>query len=179
AHSQTAAVGSHAVAATDPAARAADLRQQIEYHNHRYHQLDDPEVSDAEYDTLVRELRAIEEAHPELVTPDSPTQKVGAAPDTSTFAPVRHRQPMMSLDNAFSFEELLAWGKRMERYISGEVDFVCELKIDGVAMSLLYEGGRYVRAATRGDGVVGEDVTGNVRTLDAVPDKLKGKSVLS
>jgi DNA ligase (NAD+) len=156
----------------DDAARAVELRQQIEHHNVRYHQLDDPEISDAEYDALVRELRAIEDAHPELVTADSPTQKVGAAPDTSTFAPVRHRQPMMSLDNAFSFEELLAWGKRMERYISGDVDYVCELKIDGVAMSVLYENGDYVRAATRGDGVVGEDVTANVRTIAAVPERL-------
>src|SRR5436305_10174278 len=154
------------------ASRAAELRQQIEYHNVRYHQLDDPEVSDAEYDALVRELRTIEEAHPDLVTADSPTQKVGAAPDTSTFAPVRHRQRMMSLDNAFSFDELLAWGKRMERYISGDVDFVCELKIDGVAMSVVYENGRYVRAATRGDGVVGEDVTANVATIEAVPELL-------
>ena len=113
----------------------------------------------------------IEEDHPELVTADSPTQKVGAAPDTSTFAPVRHRQPMMSLDNAFSFEELQAWGKRMERFISGDVDYVCELKIDGVAISLLYEDGRYVRAATRGDGRVGEDVTENVRTIAAVPER--------
>src|SRR5436305_5747156 len=154
------------------ASRAAELRQQIEYHNVRYHQLDDPEVSDAEYDALVRELRTIEEAHPDLVTADSPTQKVGAAPDTSTFAPVRHRQPMMSLDNAFSFDELLAWGKRMERYISSDVDFVCELKIDGVAMSVVYENGRYTRAATRGNGVVGEDVTGNVATIEAVPELL-------
>ena len=160
------------MAATDPAARAGDLRQQIEYHNHRYHQLDDPEVSDAEYDALVRELRAIEEAHPELVTSDSPTQKVGAAPDTSTFAPVRHRQPMMSLDNAFSFDELLAWGKRMERYISGDVDFVCELKIDGIAISLTYEHGHYVRGATRGDGTIGEDVTENVRTISVLPERL-------
>src|SRR5437588_7923353 len=165
------------MAGRDIAARAKELRQQIEHHNMRYHQLDDPEISDAEYDALVRELRGIEEAHPDLVTPDSPTQKVGAAPDTSTFAPVRHRQPMMSLDNAFSFDELLAWGKRMERYISGDVDFVCELKIDGVAMSVLYENGRYTRAATRGDGVVGEDVTANVATIDAVPEHvaLKGK----
>jgi DNA ligase (NAD+) len=160
------------VAERDLAARAVDLRQQIEHHNVRYHQLDDPEISDAEYDALVRELRGLEEAHPELVTPDSPTQKVGAAPDTSTFAPVRHRQPMMSLDNAFSFDELLAWGKRMERYISGDVDFVCELKIDGVAMSVVYEEGRYTRAATRGDGLVGEDVTANVATIGAVPELL-------
>src|SRR5207248_5117242 len=111
-------------------------------------------------------------AHPDLVTPDSPTQKVGAAPDTSTFAPVRHRQRVMSLDNAFSFDELLAWGKRMERYISTDVDFVCELKIDGVAMSVVYENGRYTRAATRGDGVVGEDVTANVATIEAVPERL-------
>src|SRR4029077_19396410 len=177
----TSAVGSAFVAERDAAARAADLRQQIEYHNVRYHQLDDPEISDAEYDALVRELRAIEEAHPELVTPDSPTQKVCAAPATSTFAPVRHRQQMMSLDNAFSFDELLAWGKRMERYISGDVDFVCELKIDGVAMSVLYENGRYTRAATRGDGVVGEDVTANVATIAAVPEllTLKGKRLPS
>jgi len=160
------------VASSDTAARAGELRQQIEHHNVRYHQLDDPEISDAEYDALVRELRAIEEAHPEFVTADSPTQTVGAAPDTSTFAPVRHRQPMMSLDNAFSFEELQAWGKRMERHISGAVDFVCELKIDGVAMSVTYENGLYTRAATRGDGVVGEDVTANVATIAAVPERL-------
>jgi DNA ligase (NAD+) len=169
------------VARRDLAARADALRQQIEHHNVRYHQLDDPEISDAEYDALVRELRAIEEAHADLVTPDSPTQKVGAAPDTSTFAPVRHRQPMMSLDNAFSFDELLAWGKRMERYISSDVEFVCELKIDGVAMSVVYEDGRYKRAATRGDGVVGEDVTANVATIEAVPEHLalKGKQLPS
>jgi DNA ligase (NAD+) len=166
-----------APARKDPTARAEELRQQIEHHNVRYHQLDDPEVSDGEYDGLVRELRAIEEAHPELVTADSPTRTVGAAPDTSTFAPVRHRRQMMSLDNAFSFEELQAWGKRMERYVSGDIDFVCELKIDGLAMSVLYENGRYTRAATRGDGVVGEDVTANVATIEAVPQRLelKGK----
>ena len=169
------------MAPKEPALRADELRQQIEYHNVRYHQLDDPEISDGEYDALVRELRGIEEAHPELVTADSPTQTVGADPDTSTFAPVRHRVPMMSLDNAFSFEELLAWGKRMERYISGDVDFVSELKIDGLAMSILYEDGRYVRAATRGNGVVGDDVTENVRTIDAVPERLalKGKQLPS
>ena len=157
--------------AENPAQRADELRQLIAHHNLRYHQLDDPEISDAEFDALVRELRAVEEAHPDLQTPTSPTQQVGAAPSVQ-FAPVRHRTPMMSLDNAFSFEELLAWGKRMERYISGGVDFVCELKIDGVAISLLYEDGRYVRAATRGDGTVGEDVTGNVRTIAAVPERL-------
>src|SRR5688500_7841192 len=124
----------------NPAARADELRGLIEHHNRRYHELDDPEISDAEYDELVRELRALEEQYPELRSPESPTQKVGGAP-SSQFAPVAHRTPMMSLDNAFSFEELLAWGRRMERFISGDVDFACELKIDGVAMSLLYEGG--------------------------------------
>ncbi|MGI8793489.1 MAG: NAD-dependent DNA ligase LigA, partial [Acidimicrobiales bacterium] len=133
--------------------------------------LDDPEISDAEYDALLVELKALEAKHPDLVTPDSPTQRVGAARNTP-FSPVEHRTPMMSLDNAFSFEELQAWGKRMERFISGDVGFVCELKIDGVAMSLLYERGRLTRAATRGDGRVGEDVTANVLTIGAIPHQL-------
>ncbi len=157
----------------DPVARAAELRAAVEYANTRYHELDDPEISDAEYDEKVRELREIEELHPDLVTPDSPTRSVGAAP-SSLFAPVRHRTRMMSLDNAFSFDELVAWGRRMERYISGDVDFVCELKIDGVALSLAYEKGRYAQAATRGDGAVGEDVTENVRTVETVPERLGG-----
>ncbi|HZQ27513.1 MAG TPA: NAD-dependent DNA ligase LigA [Acidimicrobiales bacterium] len=157
----------------NPAERADELRQLIEYHNVRYHQLDEPEITDAEFDALVRELREIEELHPDLRTPDSPTQKVGAAP-SPLFAPVRHQVPMMSLDNAFSFDELVAWGKRMERFISGDVAYVCELKIDGVAMSLRYEDGRYVQAATRGDGRVGEDVTANVATIEAAPKQLAG-----
>jgi DNA ligase (NAD+) len=156
---------------TSAASRADELRRLIEYHNYRYHQLDDPEISDAEYDALMRELRGLEESHPELRTPDSPTQKVGAAP-SATFAEVRHRVPMMSLDNAFTFEELQAWGKRMERYISGGVDFVAELKIDGVAISLLYENGRLVRGATRGNGISGEDITANVRTISVIPERL-------
>ncbi|HUQ63733.1 MAG TPA: NAD-dependent DNA ligase LigA [Acidimicrobiales bacterium] len=155
----------------DAAQRAAELRQLIDHHNHRYHQLDDPEISDAEYDALTRELRSLEESNPDVRTPDSPTQKVGAAP-SATFAEVRHRVPMMSLDNAFSFEELVAWGKRMERYISSDVDYVAELKIDGIAISLLYQDGRYVRGATRGNGMSGEDVTENVRTIEVVPDRL-------
>ena len=152
-------------------ARVEALRRDIEYHSHRYYDLDDPEISDAEFDALVRELRALEDAHPELVSPDSPTQRVGGTV-SATFAEVRHRAPMMSLDNAFSFEELVAWGKRMERYISRAVEFVCELKIDGIAISLLYEEGRYVRAATRGNGFTGEDVTENVRTISVVPRRL-------
>ena len=158
------------------ARRAEELRAEIAHHNERYHQLDDPEISDADYDALVIKLRTIEEQHPELVTPNSPTQLVGAAP-SAQFTEVAHRVPMMSLDNAFSFEELQAWGKRMERFISGQVDFATELKIDGVAMSLLYENGGLTRGATRGDGRKGEDVTANVRTIDAIPKKLKGRSV--
>ncbi|MGH9278184.1 MAG: DNA ligase LigA-related protein, partial [Acidimicrobiales bacterium] len=162
---------------TDAAARAAtrvaELRAQIDYHNDRYYRLDDPELSDAEFDALLRELRALEDAHPELVTTDSPTQRVGGAP-TSAFPTVRHRAPMMSLDNVVSFEELTAWGKRMERYITGDVEFACELKIDGIAMSLLYEDGHLVRAATRGNGVQGDDYTPNVRTIADVPHRLKG-----
>ncbi|HET9444011.1 MAG TPA: NAD-dependent DNA ligase LigA [Acidimicrobiales bacterium] len=155
----------------NPAQRADELRARIEHHNRLYHQLDAPEIPDAEYDALVVELRTIEEQHPDLLTPDSPTQKVGA-PAAVQFAPAVHRVPMMSLDNAFSFEELLAWGKRMERFISGDVSFACELKIDGVALSLCYEDGQLTRAATRGDGRVGEDVTPNARTVAAIPDRL-------
>ncbi|HEX2046289.1 MAG TPA: NAD-dependent DNA ligase LigA [Acidimicrobiales bacterium] len=161
----------------DVASRVEELRKLVEHHTERYYVLDDPEISDAEFDALVRELRELEEAHPELRTPDSPTQRVGGRA-SSAFAEVRHRVPMMSLDNAFSFDELVAWGKRMERYISsGDVDYVCELKIDGIACSLLYENGRYVRGATRGNGVVGEDVTENVRTISVVPERLSGDGV--
>ncbi len=158
----------------EAASRAEELRRLVEHHTERYYLLDDPEISDAEFDALVRELRALEEAHPELLIDESPTQKVGGRASTA-FAEVSHRVPMMSLDNAFSFDELVAWGKRMERYISGDVDFVCELKIDGIACSLLYEDGRYVRGATRGNGVVGEDVTENVRTIGVIPERLEGK----
>ncbi|HET9060440.1 MAG TPA: NAD-dependent DNA ligase LigA [Acidimicrobiales bacterium] len=154
-----------------PEARAQELRDLIAYHNRRYFELDEPEISDGEYDELVRELARIETEHPELVTADSPTQQVGGAP-VGLFSEVRHLSPMMSLDKTTSYEELLAWGKRMERYISGEVAFDCELKLDGLAMSLLYEGGHLVRAATRGNGEVGEDVTPNVATIGDVPKSL-------
>ena len=157
----------------EPAAEAARLRAEIAHHDRRYHQLDDPEIADAEYDALVRRLRGLEQAQPELTSTDSPTQRVGSAP-SALFAPVEHTVPMMSLDNAFSFEELQAWGERLGRRVSGASAFVCELKIDGVAMSLRYEQGRFTRAATRGDGRVGEDVTANVRTIDTVPERLAG-----
>ena len=161
----------------DPAGRAAELRDQIRYHNQRYHELDAPEISDADYDALVRELQVIEEEHPEVRTPDSPTQQIGSAP-SALFAAVEHLVPMMSLDNAFSFDELQAWGKRLDRAMAAdanEVDFCCELKIDGVAMSLLYENGHYVRAGTRGNGRVGEDVTPNVATIEVIPHDLPAK----
>src|SRR5918996_1292556 len=157
------------------AARAKELREAIDYHSYRYHVLDDPEIADAEYDALVGELMEIEEAHPDLVTPDSPTQRVGAPP-SDLFAPVRHRSPMMSLDNCFSLEELLAWGKRVERAIGTAGAFVTELKMDGVAVNLIYEDGVFVKGATRGDGRTGEDITANMKTVRAVPLKLRGKA---
>ena len=158
----------------DPAARIAVLREQIDYHSQRYFVEDAPEITDAEFDALVADLAALERDHPDLTTPDSPTQRVGGVP-SGRFAEVRHRTPMMSLDKTTSYTELLAWGKRMDRYISGDVAYNCELKIDGLAMSLLYEGGALTRAATRGNGVVGEDVTANVETVAAIPRRLSGR----
>jgi DNA ligase (NAD+) len=159
------------------AARAADLRALIDRHAHRYHVLDDPEISDAEYDRLFRELVDLEAAHSELMTPDSPTQRVGGAP-LDSFTKVRHRSQMLSLDNAFSAAEVEAFFRRAERG-AGVVDaYVCELKIDGLAISLSYRDGVLVQAATRGDGVEGEDVTANVRTVRTVPMRLKEGSGL-
>src|SRR6266568_5864528 len=157
----------------DARRRVEELRDVVNYHDYRYHVLDDPEVSDAEYDALMRELRALEEAFPEFITPDSPTQRVGGAP-TELFAPARHRVPMLSLDNAFSWEELSAWGKRVERAVGPQADFVCELMIDGLAVALTYQDGVYTRGATRGDGYVGDDITANIRTIRSVPMKLRG-----
>ena len=157
------------------ATRAAELRQLIAYHNERYNVLDAPEIPDAEYDLLVRELRDLEAADPTLITADSPTQTVGAAP-SGLFQPVRHRRPMMSLDNAFEEADLRAWAERLRRQIPEldleDLDFSSEPKVDGVAMSLTYERGRFVQAATRGDGVTGEDVTANVATVKSVPHVL-------
>ena len=161
----------------DPAARADELRRTIEHHNDRYYRRDAPEIPDADYDALVRELLAIEEQHPDLITPDSPTRTVGAAP-VATFAEVAHAVPMMSLDNAMDGDELRAWGERTRRRLDeldlpeAQVGYVCELKIDGLAVSLRYEDGRFVQGATRGDGRKGEDVTANLRTIDVVPDRL-------
>ena len=152
------------------------LRELIEYHNERYFVFDEPEVSDAEFDAAVRELRALEAEHPSLVTADSPTQRPGGRP-ASTFAPVTHRVPMLSLDNAFSREELTAWGTRIERLVPSPVRFVAEPKLDGLAISLQYENGQFTVGATRGDGVTGEDVTQNLRTITSLPQKLKGKDL--
>ena len=154
--------------------RVAQLRALLEYHNERYFVFDEPEVADAEFDALVRELRGLEAKHPELVTADSPTQRPGGQP-ASTFAPVVHRMQMLSLDNAFSRDELIAWGTRIQRLITEPIRFVAEPKLDGLAISLQYEDGRFTVGATRGDGVTGEDVTENLRTIKAVPQKLKGK----
>jgi DNA ligase (NAD+) len=151
--------------------RVEELRAEIEHHRYRYHLLDDPEVADAEYDLLMRELRELEDRFPELQTPDSPSQTVGGAP-AALFAPVTHRAPMLSLDNAFSFEELDAWAQRVARGVGDAARFACELKIDGVACALTYEKGRLVQAATRGDGRVGEEITGNVRTVKGIPRTL-------
>ncbi len=155
----------------DAKLRVEELRSRIDHHRYRYHVLDDPEVSDAEYDDLMRELRALEEAFPELITPDSPTQTVGGAP-ADLFAPVPHRAPMLSLDNAFSFEEIDAWAARVERTVGDAARYACELKIDGVACALTYERGVLTKAATRGDGRIGEDITANVRTVKGIPRRL-------
>jgi DNA ligase (NAD+) len=153
--------------------RVEELRDLIDHHNYRYHVLDDPEISDAEYDELMRELSGLEGDFPELIIPESPTQRVGGRP-TELFAPAKHWAPMLSLDNAFSWEELNAWGKRVERSLGRQADFVCELKIDGVAVALTYEDGAYARGATRGDGYTGDDITANIRTIRAVPVRLRG-----
>jgi DNA ligase (NAD+) len=155
--------------------RAQALREQIAFHNYRYYVLDDPLIPDSEYDRLMAELQALEAKHPELVTPDSPTQRVGAAP-LAEFAEVRHRVPMLSLDNAFTEEDLAGFDRRVrERLgVEGEIAYAAEPKLDGLAVSIRYEGGALVQAATRGDGTVGEEVTQNVRTIPSVPLRLLG-----
>ena len=161
----------------DPAARAAELRRMLDYHSHRYYVLDDPEISDLEYDKLLDELRAIEAAHPELLTPDSPTQRTGGEP-VSDLVKVAHPQRMLSLANARSADELRAWIQRMRNHLAREgiekpsFEFVAEPKIDGLAMSLLYRDGVLERAATRGNGEIGEDVTHNIRTIATIPLRL-------
>jgi DNA ligase (NAD+) len=156
--------------------RHRDLSEELDRYAFAYYVQDAPLVSDGQYDELMGELKAIEAAHPALVTPESPSQKVNGG-FTATFAPVRHLERMQSLDNAFSGDELSAWAARVEREVGSAAVYLCELKVDGVAVDLVYERGRLVRAATRGDGVTGEDVTANVRTMDDVPLQLAGDDV--
>ncbi len=155
--------------------RVAELREQIEKANHEYHVLDTPAIADAAYDALIRELQELELKHPELVTPDSPTQRVGA-PASNRFAPVEHAHPMLSLSNAFDEAELRAFDQRVRKGLGREdIGYVCELKIDGLAINLAYQDGRFVQGATRGDGFVGEDVTANLRTIKSIPLTFRAK----
>jgi DNA ligase (NAD+) len=157
-----------------PAAEAGRLRGEIDRHNYRYYILDDPEVSDAEYDKLMRRLEALEKEHPELVTPDSPTQRIGAAP-SEKFRVVKHRTPMMSLGNAMDAEEMREFDKRIKRMLRSDADieYVAEVKLDGLGVELIYDDGALTVGSTRGDGTNGEDVTQNIRTIKSVPLRLR------
>jgi len=161
-----------------PAARAAELREMLDRYNYRYHALDDPEVPDAEYDLRMAELRGIEAEHPELLVPDSPTQRVGAAP-VAAFGAIRHRIPMLSLDNAFTADEVRDFDRRIHERLEHErpIRYSAEPKLDGLAISALYEDGRFVQGATRGDGETGEDITQNLRTIAALPLRLRSDAV--
>jgi DNA ligase (NAD+) len=169
-----------AVAGAEPPAAVREhhalLATEITEHQYRYYVLDAPTIPDADFDRMLRELEALEEQYPALRTPDSPTQRVGGTFST-LFTPVTHAERMMSLDNAFGDEELAAWATRVERDAGGPVPYLCEPKVDGLAVNLTYDRGRLVRGATRGDGRTGEDVTGNVRTIRAVPERLSGDDV--
>ncbi len=161
---------------SDIVAEIERLRNEIDRHNHLYHGLDEPVVTDAEYDLLVRSLIALEQAHPELITQDSPTQRVGTTP-LASFSQVEHALPMLSLDNAFGETDVHDFERRISArlQIDEPIEYACEPKIDGVAVSLLYEGGKLVRGATRGDGTTGEDITQNVRTIESIPLRLLGR----
>jgi DNA ligase (NAD+) len=166
-------------ASSDTVRQIESLRDEIRHHNHRYHVLDDPEIPDAEYDRLVRQLQAMEREHPELVTADSPTQRVGDEP-VAAFGTVQHRLPMLSLDNAFSEDELRDFHRRVvgrldRANVGDDLAYAAEPKLDGAAVSLLYIDGQLERGATRGDGTRGEDITHNVRTIDSVPLRLLGE----
>ena len=167
-----------AEATSDPAARVDALRREIEHHSYLYYADDAPEISDAAFDSLMRELRELEAAHPELVDPASPTQRVGGYVGEQ-FAPVRHERRMYSLDNAMDLDELDVWIERVVEAFGRMVPVVCELKIDGSSIALTYEGGRLMRAATRGDGTTGEDVTANMRTVKDVPLRLREEALVA
>lgn len=166
------AVAAQAEPPAEARERHRELAEEVAEHQYRYHVLDRPTVSDADYDRLLRELQRLEERYPTLRTPDSPTQRVGAAYST-LFTPVAHAERMFSLDNAFTDEELTAWAARVEREVGDGVGYLCELKVDGLAINLTYQDGRLVRGATRGDGMTGEDVTPNVRTIQEIPHRLR------
>src|SRR5262245_13752756 len=155
-----------------PEQKILELRDLIRHHEYRYYVLDDPEISDTEFDALLRELKELESNHPDLVTPDSPTQRVGGKP-AEGFAAVRHTSPMLSLDNAYSESELLDLDRRVREFSHALPEYVCELKIDGLSLSLIYEVGLLVRGVTRGDGTRGEDVTVNVKTIRSLPLQLR------
>lgn len=158
----------------DIAAQIGKLREQINHHNYRYYVLDDPEIPDSEYDRLMRELENLETTYPELIIPDSPTQRVGAQP-LKEFSEVRHKVPMLSLGNAFSDEEMTDFDQRVRKLLVEEtIEYSAEPKLDGLAISLRYENGVLIQGATRGDGRRGEDVTSNVRTIGAIPLRLVG-----
>ncbi len=152
------------------------LRQQLNYHNHRYYVLDDPQIPDSEYDRLLQKLKFLEAENPQLITPESPTQRVGAAP-LKNFGQIRHEMPMLSLDNSFNSEDQADFDRRVKERLSTDenIEYACEPKLDGIAVSLLYENGVLIRGATRGDGATGEDITQNVRTIDSIPLKLLGE----
>ena len=158
--------------------RAHELRRRIDDANYRYHVLDDPQISDQDYDALLRELIDLEEAHPDVRTPDSPTQRVGGTP-AAGFPPYVHARPMLSLANAFDEDELLAFDARVHKLagIEGDIAYTCELKIDGLAVSLRYDDGRLSAGGTRGDGSTGEEVTANLRAIKAIPLALRDAEV--
>src|SRR6201998_1949110 len=167
-----------ASASKDVAEKIEDMREQIRHHEYRYFVLDDPEISDFDFDKLVEQLKKLEAEHPELIAADSPTQRVGGKPREG-FIKVAHSSPMLSLDNTYNEEELRAWERRVhELSARKDVDYVCELKLDGMSLALIYEDGRLARGVTRGDGTTGENVTLNVRTVRSIPlsidlDRLK------
>ncbi|MBI4764527.1 MAG: NAD-dependent DNA ligase LigA [Deltaproteobacteria bacterium] len=158
--------------------RIQELRSQLHHHNYRYYVLDDPEISDAQYDRLLRELEELESRHPEWITPDSPTQRVGAQP-ADKFQSVAHSLPMLSLENGFSFEDVREFDRRIKRFLKNdrEIEYTAEPKMDGLAIELVYEKGVLVRSSTRGDGLMGEEITRNVRTIHAIPLRLLGSKV--
>jgi len=160
----------------DAKIKIEEIREKLRYHNHRYYVLDDPVIADTEYDQMMKELLILEEKYPEFMSTSSPTQRVGSKP-LAGFEQVSHGKPMLSLSNAFSSEELIAFDKRIRKILPDEdINYVVELKIDGLAVSLIYENGLFLRGATRGDGVIGEDITTNLRTIKSIPLKLLGKN---